>query len=466
MPSLSDLEAAYVEDHPTSRRLHERAQDCFPNGVTHDARYARPFPIYAERAAGGTKWDVDGNAYVDYAMGHGALLFGYGDDRVRTALRDQLEKAVHMGTSTELEIEWAELVKELVPSAADGLVRAHSSGSEAIEMAIRLSRIHTGKEKIVLQAGAYHGKGDQVIVAKNGPPFGQRNVRGIPEAVRDNVEIVPFNDLDALEAVLAEGDVACVLHHSNNQYEASYLEGLRTLTRTYGAVFIMDEVVSGFRYAPGGAQEYYGVTPDLTVLGKIVGGGAPVGAVVGPPDIMNYYEIKEDPFWDRNVRIAVGGTWNAQPLSIVGGIAAMRTIAEEGDAIYARLSDIGNRLTAAFNDHAADLGVTARAYGLPPDDPTQVKLALLDRPVEAGDDHLFRTGPRSFAEYETRASYVADEAAYPFSLAMLQHGVYAMHGGRSLTTCTAYDEDDLDTTETAFRESLAVVAENDLVGRV
>ncbi|MDX1746147.1 MAG: aminotransferase class III-fold pyridoxal phosphate-dependent enzyme, partial [Halobacteriales archaeon] len=189
MPSVSDLETAYAEAHPTSQRLHDRAKACFPNGVTHDARYFRPFPIYATEAAGGTKWDVDGNAYVDYAMGHGSLLFGYGDDRVRDAFRDQLDRAVHMGTSTELEIEWAELIKELVPCAADGLVRAHSSGSEAMEMAIRLARIHTGKEKIVIQAGAYHGKGDQVIVGRNGPPFGQRNVRGIPEAVRDAVEI-------------------------------------------------------------------------------------------------------------------------------------------------------------------------------------------------------------------------------------------------------------------------------------
>lgn len=466
MPTVTDLEAEYVETHPTSKRLHERATDCFPNGVTHDARYMRPFPIYAQGAAGGTKWDVDGNEFVDYAMGHGALLFGYGDDRIRTAFRDQLEEAVHMGTSTELEIEWAELLKEFVPCAEGGLVRAHSSGSEAMEMAIRLARIHTGNEKIVLQAGAYHGKGDQVIVARSGPPFGLRNVRGIPDAVRDNVEIVPFNDLEAVEEILAEGDVACLIHHSNNLYEPEYLEGLRDLTRTYGTVFIMDEVVSGFRYAAGGAQEYYDVTPDLAVLGKIIGGGAPVGAVVGRSDILEYYRIEDEPFWDNYVRIAVGGTWNAQPLSIVGGIAAMRTIADDREEIYPRLSDIGSRLTAAFNDHAEDLGVSARAYGLPPDDPTQVKLNLFDRPLAAEDAHLVRSGPRSFADYETRADYVATDAHYPFSLAMINNGVYAMHGGRSLTTCTAYTDDDLRRTEEAFERSLAVLAENDLIGRV
>lgn len=464
MPSVSELEREYVETRPTSRELYDRGRDCFASGLTHDARYATPFPIYAERASGTTKWDVDGNEYVDYIMGHGSLLFGYGYEQVQEAFREQLERAVHMGSATDLEIEWAELIKELVPCAEDGLVRAHSSGSEAIAMAIRLARIHTGREKIVLQAGSYHGKADQVIPAQNGPPFGMRNVRGIPESVRNDAKIVPLNDLDAVERALAEGDVACVLLHCNNLYREEYVEGIRELTETYGAVFIMDEVVSGFRYAAGGAQEYYGVTPDLAVLGKIIGGGAPIGAVCGREELLQYYEMRDDQYWNDYVRIDVGGTWNAQPLSIVGGIATMKRIVEDRETIYPRLYEIGTRLVESFNDLAEDLGVTAHAYGFPPADPTQIKLRFFDRPVPAEHMQLFETGPETFEDYETRASYVAPQAAYPHYLSMSNNGVHAMHQGQSLITCAEYSEADLRTTEEAFSSSLEMLKENDLVG--
>lgn len=314
-------------------------------------------------------------------MCHGSLLFGYGHGRVREAFQDKIEKAAHMGTPTELESEWAELIEKLVPCAEEGLVRAHSSGSEAIQMAIRLARIHTGREKIVLQAGSYHGTADQVIPPQNGPPFGMRNVRGIPTSVRDAVKTVSLNDLGALEQALAEGDVGCVLLHCNNLYEREYVEGITELTETYGAVFVMDEVVSGFRYAAGGAQEYYGVTPDLAVLGKIIGGSAPVGAVCGDEEILRYYEIRDDEHWNDYVRVKLGGTWNAQPLSIVGGIATMELIHEERETIYPRLYQIGTRLVERFDELADDLGVTAHAYGLPPDEPTQIKIEFFDRPV-------------------------------------------------------------------------------------
>lgn len=464
MSSLSELEREYVETHPTSERLYERALDCYPSGVTHDARYADPFPLYARKAAGTRKWDVDGNEYVDYTMGHGALLLGYGHERVMSAFREQLGKAAHMGTSTELEIEWAELIKRLVPCAEDGLVRAHSSGSEAISMAIRLARIHTGNDKIVQQAGSYHGKADQVVPATNGPPFGIRNVRGIPESVLDDQKIVPANNLEALEAALAGGDVAAVLLQGNSLYERAYVEGVRELTTKYGVVFIMDEVVSGFRYAAGGAQEYYDVTPDLAVLGKICGGGAPIGAVCGDEEILKYYEIRDDAYWNDYVRIQVGGTWNAQPLSIVGGIALMTVIEEEGDSIYSRLTDVNARLIESFNEQAEDLGVAAHAYGLPVEDPTRISLNFFDRPVPSDDMRLFRSGPRTMEDYETRQSYMAPEATHANYLALTNNGVYARRG-RSLTTCTEYSEEDLRITEEALGRSLEALKENDLIGR-
>ncbi|MFQ6053017.1 MAG: aspartate aminotransferase family protein, partial [Candidatus Bathyarchaeia archaeon] len=281
MPTVGELEKEYAAKHPKSKQLYERALNCYASGVSHDGRFARPFPIYAVKAEGTRKWDVDGNEYVDYVMGHGALLFGYGDERVNAAIQEQVPKALHMGACTELEVEWAELIKKLIPCARGGLVRATSCGGEAIQTAIRLSRIYTGRDKVVLQGGAYHGKGDATIYVRGGPPFGVYNVRGIPRGVRDDIVIVPFNNLTAAEEAFATGEAACIILHANNLYTREYIEGLRELTRRYGVVFVMDEVISGFRYAAGGAQEYYGVTPDLTVLGKIIGGGVPVGAVCG-----------------------------------------------------------------------------------------------------------------------------------------------------------------------------------------
>jgi glutamate-1-semialdehyde 2,1-aminomutase len=462
--TLEDVERTYVETHPGSARLYDRARESYASGVTHDSRYMEPFPVYATRADGSTKWDVDGNEYVDWVMGHGTLLFGYADDRVAGAIRDQVERGSHIGASTEMEIEWAELIRDLVPCAEDGLVRACSSGTEAISTAIRLARVHTGNDRIVLQAGAYHGKDDQVNYAYNGPPFGHRNVAGIPDGVTDNVELVPFNDLAAAESVFAEGDVACVILHSNNHYEPGYVEGLRDLARTYGVVFVMDEVVSGFRYAAGGAQEYYGVEPDLAVLGKIVGGGAPVGAVCGKRELMQYHEFRDDGYWNDFRRISVGGTWNAQPLSIVGGIAMLRTIADDADEIYPRLREIGSELVERFNDHAEDLGVAALATGVPPEDPTRVSVHLFDEHLSGADRRLFETGPLSFEDYERKHELRAGEAVRPFNLSMLNEGVFPHSGGTSYVPSTAHTDEDVDATARAMARSLDLLGTEGLVG--
>lgn len=464
VPSIEEVKQNYIDHHPGSQSLYERAASCFASGVTHDSRYVEPFPVYMTKAKGSKKWDVDGNQYVDYVMGHGSLLFGYCHDAVQSAFEQQVNHGVHMGSSTELEIRWAELIKELVPCAKNGLVRACSSGSEAIAVAIRLSRIHTGNDKVVMQAGAYHGKNDQVNYVNNGPPFGHKNTKGIPEGIRENVKIVPFNDLDAVERKLSEGNVACVFLHSNNLYSTEYIEGLRELTAKYGAVFIMDEVVSGFRYAPGGAHEYYDVMPDLAVLGKIVGGGGPIGAVCGKPEIMQYHEFRDDAYWNGFQRIAVGGTWNAQPISIVGGIAMMEMIAENQRDIYSSLYETGHELVRRFNDHAEDLGISAVAYGLPIDNPTRVTVQFFDRPLPSDARRLFETGPSSLEDYETKQEILASGAKQPFHLAMLNNGVFGHGGGTAFVTCTEHSESDIDTTSEAFREALKILQANDLVG--
>ena len=414
---------------------------------------------------GSRKWDVDGNEYVDYVMGHGGLIFGYGDERVLAAFQDQIPKAIHMGTSTELEIEWAELIKKIVPAARTGLVRAAACGSEAVMMAIRLSRAYTNRNKIVVQGGSYHGTGIATLLAYRGPPFGMCNTQGIPMGIRNDTVIVPFNNLEAVKKVLSIGDVACVLLHCNNLYTKEYIEGLRKLTRQYGAIFIMDEVISGFRYAAGGAQEYYGVTPDLAVLGKVPGGGAPIGAICGKREILDLFSFKDD-YWNRYTRIAAGGTWNAQPVCIAGGIAMMKIILAERDTIYPRLHSIGKRLTKSFNEQAEDLGVTALSVGLPYENPTIFTLNFLNHPVPSDKMCLWQTGPATFEDYVTKAEFTAgDRANYANYLALTVSGVHSMRG-LSFYTCTKHTEEDLQKTEVAFSKTLRVLKENKLVGLV
>ena len=460
---IKELEKEYIEKHPRSRELYQRALKCYPSGVTHDARYTEPFPIYTVKAEGVKKWDVDGNEYIDYIMGHGALLLGYGDERVIAALQDQLPKAIHMGSCTELEIEWAELIQEIIPSARNGLVRATSCGTEAVLMAIRLARSYTGREKVVLHAGCYHGKGDTTIYAFTAPPIGVYNVRGIPKGVRDDVIIIPYNNLEMVEEAFETGSVACIVLQGNAPYTKEYIQGLRRLTHQYGVVFILDEVVSGLRYALGGAQEYYGVTPDLSALGKIVGGGAPIGAICGKAEILDLYSFKDD-YWNRFVRIRVGGTWNAQPLTIVGGIATMKILKEERNTIYPNLYRIGKRLTKSFNEEAEDLGVAAIASGLPPENPTTFSLNLLNRPIPPEKLYLWETGPKTFEDYRVKDGFKAGKEAFHANyLSLINNGIMSFKGS-SFITCTKHTEEDLRKTEEAFAEALRVLKENRLVG--
>jgi glutamate-1-semialdehyde 2,1-aminomutase len=464
MPTISEVEKEYVRKHKKSKLLYQRALNSFASGVSHDARFVRPFPIYAVKAKGSRKWDVDGNEYVDYVMGHGALLTGYCDEKVSAAIQSQSQKAMHMGTSTELEIEWAELIKKLVPSARGGLVRATACGSEATMIAVRLARIYTEKQKVVLHAGSYNGKWDTTICAPRGPPFGAPTVRGIPRGVKEDVIIIPYNNLRATEEAFQTGEVSTIILQGNSLFTKEYVEGLRKLTRQYGVVFMMDEVVSGFKYAAGGAQEYYEVTPDVTILGKIIGGGAPVGAVCGKKEIMEYHCFKDD-YWNKFVRISLGGTWNAQPLSIVGGVEVMKMIDKKRDKIYPQLRRVGKRLTKSFKDLAEDSRVSAVTINLPYEEPVAFSTNFLNRPLPPEKEYLWKTGPTSFEDYNIRAGFsTGGETNRVTYLSMINNGISALRG-RSFVLCTRHDNEDMTMTENAFEATINLLKENGLVGQ-
>jgi glutamate-1-semialdehyde 2,1-aminomutase len=328
-----DLEEKYAATRGRSKQLYARAVKVFPSGVTHDSRFLKPFPVYIEKAQGVKKWDVDGLEYIDYAIGHGSLILGHHHPEVAEALHRQIDHGTHYGACHALEVEWGEKVMELVPSAER--VRFTASGTEATLMAIRLARAFTGKNKIIRFAGHYHGWHDAVCIGIT-PPFDVPSSSGIPDDVLKHTVVLPPDDLQQVEEQLRnDSDVAGVILEPSGGFSGTfpltkeYLQALRGLTQRFGVVLIFDEVITGFRYARGGAQDLYGVMPDLTCLAKILAGGLPGGAVVGKKEIMEYLELKPDDQWNRHKKMSHFGTFNANPLSAAAGVATLKIIARE-----------------------------------------------------------------------------------------------------------------------------------------
>ncbi len=347
----------YLREHPSSKNLYERAVKVFPSGVTHDNRFLKPFPIYVNRARGAKKWDVDGHEYIDYWMGHGSLILGHRHPAVAEAIHRQMDKGTHYGACYELEIEWAEKVIELVPSVEK--VRFTASGTEATMMAIRLARAYTGKKKIIRFAGHYHGWHDAVCIGIF-PPFDIPNSSGIPEDVLSSAIVLPPDDLQTLEDQLKQDqEIACVILEPSGGFSGTYpltgefLKNLGKLTQRFNVILIFDEVITGFRFAPGGAQQCFGVTPDLTCFAKILAGGLPGGAVGGRKEIMDYLEFKEDANWNRYKKILHPGTFNASPLSAAAGVVTLHIIGE-GEIIpkaNENAQNIRNTLNEVIDHH-------------------------------------------------------------------------------------------------------------------
>jgi glutamate-1-semialdehyde 2,1-aminomutase len=360
----SVLLEAYSAAHPKCRQLVERARRAIPGGITHDIRHLPPFPVYVDRALGSRKWDVDGQEYVDYWMGHGALFLGHSHPAVVKAVQEQAARGTHLGACHELEVRWAELVQRLVPSAE--MVRFTMSGTEATHLALRLARAYTGRPKVVKFTGHFHGWHDGVVSGVN-PPFELPLSAGVPGATLDQVLLCPPNDMKAVDVLLQRGDVAAViLEPAGGQAGTTptipgYLQELRALTTRHQTVLIFDEVVTGFRYAPGGAQASFGVTPDLTTLAKIVAGGLPGGAVAGKREIMSLIAHRGDPEWDRGERVAHAGTFNANPLSAAAGIATLELVADA--SLHARANTLGDELRAELAAVMKRVGAPGAVFG-------------------------------------------------------------------------------------------------------
>ena len=341
-----------------SRELFLKSQEVIPGGVNSPVRAGRAVgvdPLFIQRADGCYLWGADGKRYIDYVCSWGPMILGHRPPEVIQAVRDALENGTSYGAPTELELNLAKMIVEAVPSIE--MVRMVNSGTEATMSAIRLARGFTGRNMIIKFDGCYHGHSDSCLVSAGSglATFGIPGSPGVPEDLARLTISLPFNDLEAVEvtvrrfgeriaAIIIEpiaGNMGVVLP------ERGFLEGLREITRENGILLIFDEVITGFRVSPGGAQELYNIMPDLTCLGKIIGGGFPVGAYGGRRDVMS----RVAPIGD----VYQAGTLSGNPLAMAAGVATLTIL--KNREIYARLEEKSRFLFSGLVDAAKTAGV-------------------------------------------------------------------------------------------------------------
>ena len=369
-PGLEREIQRYVERTPRSRALQQEALDVLPGGSSRGTAYFAPYPFFAEAGEGHYVYDVDGNRYLDFMLNATSLVLGHGHPSIAEALGEQARKGTAFSTPTVTQIRLARLLRDRVPSLET--IRFTNSGTEGTLMAIRAAWAFTGKSKLAKFEGGYHGAHEHVAVSVRPPaarldPAGPTAIPeypGQPAGVGRDVLVLPYNDLATCERLLrAHADeVGCLIMEpivSSFGYlpgDPEFLRGIRKLTESLGIVLVYDEVQS-FRVAPGGAQELFGVTPDLTTFGKIIGGGMPVGAFGGRRDIMAQF----DPTVAGGARIAHAGTFNANPMTLVAGETVLLALTP---AVYRRLADLGESLRSKLRAALATAGVPAQVTGV------------------------------------------------------------------------------------------------------
>jgi glutamate-1-semialdehyde 2,1-aminomutase len=339
-----------------SAGLMARAERLLPGGVDSPVRAFRAVggtPRFIARASGARLWDEDGNELIDYIGSWGPMILGHAHPEVTAAVIAAAERGTSYGAPTAGEVELAEEISAAMPSIER--LRFVNSGTEAAMSAIRVARAFTGRDAIVKMAGGYHGHADALLVRAGSGAWGLPASEGVPANVARDTRVVPYNDLQAAREAIADGQVAAVIVEpvAANMGVVlpaeGYLQGLRELTATHGTLLVFDEVITGFRLGQGGAQERYGVRPDLTVLGKIIGGGLPVGAYGGRSEIMELV-APLGPVYQA-------GTLSGNPLAMAAGLATLRNLTP---AVYRLIEETSSELARGLSSAAADSGIPVR----------------------------------------------------------------------------------------------------------
>ena len=407
-----------------SRQLLAEAAKQQPGGVNSNYRLGiSPTPLVFDRAEGPYLYDVDDNRLIDYYLGMGPMILGHSPELVIAAVEEQLRRGILFAGQSEVEYAATRLVCQMVPCAE--MIRFGCSGSEMVHAALRLARAATSRDVVIKFEGHYHGWLDNILWSiapspdQAGPehaPIPVPGSLGQDLVAGQHLEVLPWNNLDLLAARLARGDVAAVImepamcNTSAILPADGYLEGVRTACTDTGTVLIFDEVITGFRVAPGGAQERLGVTPDLAIFGKAIANGFPVACLAGRADLMEQFATR---------KVMHGGTYNAQPVSMAATVATLTALAD--GQIYAALERCGRRLMDGIARALAEADITARVQGFP-----QIfHVAIgVDAPIT-----------------DYRSSLAADRARYiRFTTALLDHGVRALERGAWFLSSAHTDE--------------------------
>jgi len=418
-----------------SKALFAKARNLIPGGVNSPVRAGKAVgldPPFIHRAEGCFLWDVDGKRYIDYVCSWGPMILGHAHPDVVKALEERVPQGTSYGAPTALEVEMAGTIVDMVPSIE--MVRMVNSGTEATMSAIRLARGFTGREKIVKFEGCYHGHADSLLVSAGSgmATFGIPGCPGVPADLAGHTLALPFNDLEAFErtmnrwgpemaAVIVEpvpGNMGVVVP------DQSFLHGLREITEKQGTLLIFDEVISGFRVSPGGAQALYGIMPDLTCLGKIIGGGLPVGAYGGKRSIMERMAPEGE--------IYQAGTLSGNPLAMAAGLATLRALQKEG--VYQELEEKSETLFSGLQEAARQAGFDM----------------VVNRVGSMGSVFFAKESIEDFASVKrSDARFFAD-----FYASMLEQGIYlAPSAFETWFVSTAHDEQSIEKTIDCAAES-------------
>ncbi len=344
-----------------SKKLFEEAKKYLVGGVNSPVRAFKALggePVFIDRGKGSHIWDVDGNEYIDYVLSWGPLILGHAHDQIVNTIKQVSNYGTSFGAPTKLEVDMAKAVVEAVPSIE--MVRFVNSGTEATMSAIRLARGYTGRKKIIKFEGCYHGHGDSLLVSAGSgvATLGIPGTPGIPEDLAQHTIVLPYNDIEAVEEAFKKygDDIACVIIEpvAGNMGviapSKEYHQRLREITQDYGSLLIWDEVMTGFRLALGGAQELYGIQPDLTTLGKVIGAGLPVGAYGGKAEIMRYV-APEGPVYQA-------GTLSGNPLAMAAGLKQLEILKETDP--YPELDEKGKMLEDGLNNLIEKYNIPAK----------------------------------------------------------------------------------------------------------